>query len=257
MPSPAPKKSLGQHFLRDAQAIRRICAAIPAGSDILEIGPGPGAMTESLLKQARRLCLIEMDDRFAAAWTERSMREPHLSVVHGDVMQCLEETVAAFQPQWIAGNLPYNLSGPLTAKLAALKLAGGMVLMYQREVADRIAAEPGSKVYGGLSVLVRHHYQVRRLLVLPPGAFSPPPKVHSAVILLTPHGRKPRCSFASLQSAVRLAFAHRRKTIANNLRGRLNAEDLEAIGIDPGLRPEQLDYDAFSRIAIRLASRSG
>jgi len=246
------KKALGQHFLHDHNAIRRIVEAIPVGATAIEIGPGPGAITETLLKRVGRLTVIEMDDRFAARWQGEADKNQSLSVIHGDVMQELEAAVAAVQPDWIAGNLPYNLSGPLTAMLAAYRLSGGMVLMYQREVAERIAANPGSKTYGGLSVLVRHYYDVKRLLTLPPGAFSPPPKVHSAVILLTPHGKTPSCAYPSLQKTVRQGFAHRRKTIANNFRGFITADQFEAIGIDPRKRPEQLDYDCWVNITNQL-----
>lgn len=246
------KKSLGQHFLRDHNAIRRITSAVPEGAKTIEIGPGPGAITESLLARAGSLTVIEMDDRFAANWTAIADNNPKLSVIHGDVMERLDDAVKTIQPEWIAGNLPYNISGPLTAKLAGFHLSGGMVLMYQREVADRIASEPGSKVYGGLSVLARHYYDVKRLLTLPPGAFAPPPKVHSAVILMTPHGREPACHYSNLQKTVRQGFAHRRKTILNNFRGDLSAEAFEAIDIDPRKRPEQLDYNAWVRITNAL-----
>jgi len=133
-----------------------------------------------------------------------------------------------------------------------LQLSGGMVLMYQREVGNRIRADAGSKTYGGLSVLARHFYDVKRLLVLPPGAFNPPPKVHSAVLLLTPHGRTPTCGYADLQSTVRSGFAHRRKTIANNFRGVVDAAGWEKLDIDAGARPERLDYAAWARLALWL-----
>jgi len=250
------KKSLGQHFLVDRSAIARIAHAIPEGANTLEIGPGRGAITESLLKRVGALTLIELDDALAGMWLERSQSEAKLSVVHGDVMKELALTVAEKSPQWIAGNLPYNISGPLSAALFSLNLSGGMVLMYQREVADRIAADSGSKTYGGLSVLARHFYDVKRLLVLPPGAFNPPPKVHSAVLLLTPHGREPACDFDALQRTVRQGFAHRRKTINNNFRGDMNPEDWATVSIDPGTRPEQLDYPSWSRLATFLASKA-
>jgi len=246
------KKSLGQHFLRDHNAIRRIVQSIPEGASAIEIGPGPGAITEALLRRVTSLTVIEMDDDFAAHWQGVAKENARLAVIHGDVMQELDGAVASVRPEWIAGNLPYNLSGPLTAMLAAYPLSGGMVLMYQREVAERIAADPGSKTYGGLSVLVRHFYDVKRLLSLPPGAFSPPPKVHSAVILLTSHGREPSCDYAVLQKSVRQGFAHRRKTIVNNFRGCITAQQFEAMGIDPRKRPEQLDYDNWARIARQL-----
>ncbi|TLS68557.1 ribosomal RNA small subunit methyltransferase A [Mariprofundus erugo] len=248
------KKALGQHFLRDQQAIRRIAGAVAEGSRVIEIGPGPGAITEALLARVGELTVIEMDDRFAAHWQQRAVTRPGLQVMHGDVMKLLFAAVEQAAPQWIAGNLPYNLSGPLTAMLASVPLDGGMVLMYQREVAERICAEPGSKVYGGLSVLARHHYEVKRLLTLPPGAFSPPPKVHSAVIVLLPHHRIPPCDYAQLQKAVRQGFAHRRKTIANNFRGEISAEQFEAVGIDPRHRPEQLDYHAWVKITGLLSA---
>ncbi|OIQ01920.1 MAG: ribosomal RNA small subunit methyltransferase A [Zetaproteobacteria bacterium CG06_land_8_20_14_3_00_59_53] len=250
------KKSLGQHFLVDRSAIARIANAIPEGTATLEIGPGRGAITEALLQRVGALTLIELDDALAAMWLERSESEPKLHLVHGDVMKELGPTVADKAPQWIAGNLPYNISGPLSAALFSLHLSGGMVLMYQREVADRIAADAGSKTYGGLSVLARHFYNVKRLLLLPPGAFNPPPKVHSAVLLLTPHGQQPACDFDALQRTVRQGFAHRRKTINNNFRGDMDAADWATVGIDPGTRPEQLDYPAWSRLATFLASRS-
>lgn len=247
------KKSLGQHFLHDQHAIARIAKAVPTDAIAIEIGPGRGAITEALLRHVGKLTVIEMDDQFAAHWQEVAENNAKLSVIHGDVMQEIEMVVNDVQPDWIAGNLPYNLSGPLTAKLAALSVSGGMVLMYQREVAERIAADPGSKTYGGLSVLVRHHYNVQRLLTLPPGAFSPPPKVHSAVILLTPHGRVPACDYALLQKTVRQGFAHRRKTIFNNFRKELSAEQFEAIDINPRQRPEQLGYQQWVKISLLLS----
>ncbi|MDQ6971073.1 MAG: 16S rRNA (adenine(1518)-N(6)/adenine(1519)-N(6))-dimethyltransferase RsmA, partial [Mariprofundaceae bacterium] len=226
------KKALGQHFLVDRSAIARIAAAIPEGARALEIGPGRGAITDALLQRVGCLSLIEKDDNLAAMWQEKADTRDNLIVVHGDVMEALADTVGAQQPQWIAGNLPYNISGPLSAALFALTLSGGMVLMYQREVADRINADAGSKTYGGLSVLARHFYDVKRLLVLPPGAFAPPPKVHSAVLLFTPHGREPVCPFDDLQRTVRQGFAHRRKTIHNNFRGEVYADDWAALNID-------------------------
>jgi 16S rRNA (adenine1518-N6/adenine1519-N6)-dimethyltransferase len=254
---PRAKKALGQHFLVDRAAIARIAGAVPEGAAVLEIGPGRGAITGALLGRAGRLTLIEKDDDLAEMWQQRAESEARLTLLHGDVLELLLAAVAEHRPEWIAGNLPYNISGPLSAMLFSLHLAGGMVLMYQREVAERIAASPGGREYGGLSVLARHYYDVKRLLVLPPGAFSPPPRVHSAVLLLTPHGRPPACDYADLQQTVRRGFAHRRKTIANNFRGTLDAAGFETLGIDPGARPEQLDYEAWSRLAQLLSTKAG
>ncbi|MFQ5581684.1 MAG: 16S rRNA (adenine(1518)-N(6)/adenine(1519)-N(6))-dimethyltransferase RsmA [Mariprofundaceae bacterium] len=249
---PLAKKALGQHFLNDPQAIRRIVEAVPSGARVMEIGPGLGALTEPLLKHVSRLAVIEKDRRFAEQWQQRAKEVPKLLVEQGDVLTEEDKLIGRFQPEWIVGNLPYNISGPLMAKLAATPLAGGMVLMFQREVAERILAKPFNKTYGRLSVLVRHHYDVKRLLKLPPGAFAPPPQVHSAVVVLTAHGRRPPCTFDALQEAVRQGFAHRRKTIANNFRGVLTGADWMEMVIDPDSRPERLDYMAWTRIAKRL-----
>jgi len=250
------KKALGQHFLKDKKAIWTISEAVPMGASAIEIGPGPGAITEPLLERVQSLTVIEKDDRFASHWQQRSTERAGLSVMHGDVLKELEGGIHTHQPEWIVGNLPYNISGPLTAQLAGHALPGGMILMYQREVGERIMAGPGSKVYGGLSVLVRHYYHVKRLLTLPPGAFSPPPKVHSVVLLLTPHGNSPKCEYAALQKMVRKGFTHRRKTIANNMKGLLSAEQLALIGIDPKLRPEQLGYDAWVEITLATHAKT-
>ena len=245
-------KALGQHFLVSQKAIRTIAEAIPVGETAIEIGPGPGAITTSVLERVKHLTIIEKDDRFAEFWQKKTSEHLNLSVAHGDVMELLDDVVTQDNPQWIVGNLPYNISGPLTASLASFSLSGGMVLMYQREVGQRITAEPGSKVYGGLSVLVRHFYHPKKLIILPPGAFNPPPKVHSMVIQLLPHGKEPKCAYDDLQKTVRQGFAHRRKTIYNQFRGQLTQEDYLSIGLDPKKRPEQLAYDDWVQITLLL-----
>jgi len=250
------KKSLGQHFLVDRSAIARIASAIPEAANTLEIGPGRGAITDALLARVGHLTLVEKDNDLAEMWKNRAASEDKLSLVHGDVLKCLNDVVQSHQPDWIAGNLPYNISGPLSAALFGLHLCGGMVLMYQREVANRIRADAGSKTYGGLSVLARHFYDVKRLIVLPPGAFNPPPKVHSAVLLFTPHGRTPTCDYADLQSTVRSGFMHRRKTIANNFRGVVDADGWKKLAIDAGARPERLDYAAWARLNLLLTQKT-
>lgn len=245
-------KALGQHFLRDRNAINKIAHSLPIGAHAIEIGPGPGAITNALLERVDRLTVIEKDDRFAEVWRQEGEHNPKLRVVHGDVLKVLQETVTDFKPDWIAGNLPYNISGPLTALLSSLHVSGGMVLMYQREVGQRIMADPGSRTYGGLSVLVRHHYNVKRLLTLPPGAFAPPPKVHSVVLQLLPHGNPPECEWSHLQRCVRIGFAHRRKTLRNNFRNFLSVDAITALDIDPGARAEQLAYPAWVRLSNEM-----
>jgi len=247
------KKALGQHFLKDQHAIRRMVDAIPEGRRVLEIGPGSGALTHGLLSRSAKLVVVEKDDQLAGFWQEQALAEENLSVLHGDIMLVLDQVVREFEPDWVIGNLPYNISGPLTAGLAGLPPFEGMLLMYQHEVAERIRAEPGSRVYGGLSVLTRHHYHVSRLFRLPPGAFRPPPKVHSSVLLFQPHAALPKCTYGELQQTVRHGFMHRRKTIANNFRNLIGPEQWENLAIDPGARPETLDYPAWVRISLMLA----
>ncbi|RMH52762.1 MAG: ribosomal RNA small subunit methyltransferase A [Zetaproteobacteria bacterium] len=251
---PRARKSLGQHFLVDRRAITAIVSAIPEGSSVLEIGPGRGALTRPLLRRAGRLVVIEKDDRLAAEWQRVAEEWAGLRVIHGDVMEELEATLCRHRPDWIVGNLPYNISGPLTARLVARTLPGGMVLMYQKEVADRIGAEPGcGRGCGAIGVISRYCWRITRLLRLPPGAFAPPPRVHSAVLRFTPNGRSFDAeAFAALQRCVRTGFAHRRKTIANNLRGRIEPEMLRGCGIDPALRPEQLTQAQWLRLAAAL-----
>ncbi|MDQ6962363.1 MAG: 16S rRNA (adenine(1518)-N(6)/adenine(1519)-N(6))-dimethyltransferase RsmA [Mariprofundaceae bacterium] len=248
------KKSLGQHFLHDQHVIRRIVEAVPAQSTVIEIGPGRGALTHQMLKRQQKLTLIEKDHRLVEYWQEEAKQHP-LSVQSGDVMDLFETVFDTVQPEWVVGNLPYNISGPLTALLCSRISSGGMVLMYQKEVADRIAAESGSKTCGSLSILARHHYNIKRLIRVSPGAFSPPPRVHSAVLLLTPHHKEPKCSYQRLQKTVRHGFAHRRKTLRNNFRDLINLEQWDEIQINPTKRPEQLNYDAWVQICIWLEGR--
>jgi len=237
---------------KDRSAIDRIANAVTEGANVVEIGPGPGAITELLLDRVAKLTVIEKDNRFAEHWQQRAEENGKLAVVHGDVLDVLEKSVTQAGADWVLGNLPYNISGPLTARLAALNLSGGMVLMYQKEVADRIVSGPGGRIYGSLSVMVRHHYEPKRLMVIPPGAFSPPPKVHSAVVTLTPHKRRPPCDIRALEATVREGFRHRRKTIANNFKGKLKGVDWMELVIDPDSRPETLPYAKWAAIAHRL-----
>ncbi len=255
VPLPA-NKALGQHFLRNESAISRIVHAVPAGASVLEIGPGSGAITVPLAAHAGGLTLIEKDDRFAKHWQQYCNQRADFYLIHNDVLSCLPDALASHQTQWIVGNLPYNISGPLTALMSSMSLSGGMVLMYQREVGERILAGPGSKTYGGLSVLVRHYYTVSRLLSLPPGAFSPPPKVHSVVLRLLPHGQPPPCPWDALQRCVRVGFAHRRKTLRNNFRHLFTPEEISSLGIDPGKRAEQLAYSSWTRLANAMLGKT-
>lgn len=248
------KKSLGQHFLHDQHVIRRIVEAVPESCTVIEIGPGRGALTHQLLQRQHQLTLIEKDQRLVTYWQEEAQKQS-INVQAGDVLDIFAPVFSNVQPQWIIGNLPYNISGPLTALLCAHEVSGGMVLMYQKEVADRIAAESGSKTCGSLSILARHFYDIKRLLRVAPGSFSPPPNVQSAVLLLTPHGKKTLCSYTRLQKTVRQGFAHRRKTLRNNFRDNIELEQWEDIGIPANKRPEQLPYNDWVKISVWLEKK--
>jgi len=248
------KKSLGQHFLIDPHAISTIANAIDVGATAVEIGPGRGAITDLLRQRASELVLIEKDDALAEYWRKQANDDDRLQIAHGDVMKLLEPVVRHHQPQWIVGNLPYNISGPLTAMLVARNLTGGMVLRYQKEVVKRIAAEPGcGKVCGGISVISRYCWNIEILLTLPADAFDPPPKVASAVLRFTPNGRRfDQDTFTALQQCVRTGFTHRRKTLHNNFRGICDAALWDQCEIDPGSRPERLSLEQWLRLATRL-----
>ncbi|RME81407.1 MAG: ribosomal RNA small subunit methyltransferase A, partial [Zetaproteobacteria bacterium] len=177
------KKSLGQHFLIDRRAIERIVGAVPPGSTVLEIGPGRGALTLPLCARAAKVVAVEKDDALAAWWQAHAPK--NLLLVHADALDLLPELLDAHAPDAIVGNLPYNISGPLTALLVEHARAP-MVLMYQQEVAERICAKPGARAYGRLTALVAYRWRAELWFRLPPEAFRPRPKVRSAVVRFRP-----------------------------------------------------------------------
>lgn len=251
------KKSLGQHFLRDQSAVRRIVdmLGIEEGDHVLEIGPGPGALT-GLLRESRcaRLTLLEKDDRFAAL--HAAAPRQGLEVVHGDAMAYPWESLA--EPCRIVGNLPYNVASPLMWDIVS-RASGYVraVFMIQKEVADRILAGPGSKTYGALSAWIQSFAVPRKGFVVRPGAFAPPPKVDSAVIALHP---LPPDDFpqdpASLAALLKICFQQRRKQLQSILRASFPGEkvlsSLEKVGISPARRPETLTPKEFQNLALRL-----
>ena len=220
---------------------------------MLEIGPGSGALTEHLLPRAAMLVVVEKDCHWASFWQARA--HERLLAVHGDALDLVEDLVIRHALDWVVGNLPYHISGPLMAKIAGLALAG-VVVMVQQEVAERIAAPPGSRAFSRLSALVRHHYHPEITLRLGPGAFFPPPKVHSAVVRLRATPPLP-VPFAHYAETVRIGFAHPRKTLRNNLRGWLTAEAIAALGLDPGMRPQAVPPEGWAEIAQARLKSSG
>jgi 16S rRNA (adenine1518-N6/adenine1519-N6)-dimethyltransferase len=251
------KKSLGQHFLHERGVIEKMLLAIDPkpGDRFVEIGPGQGALTFPLLDRHGSLTAIEFDRDLLEPLTAAAQAHGELALIHSDVMDANFTGLAAMPPGGqirLVGNLPYNLSSPIL--FHALDHAAAirdMHFMLQKEVVDRMAASPGSKVYGRLSVMLQAYCRVTALFKVPPGAFRPPPKVDSAVVRLVP---KPTSEIdivdpARFAAVVRAAFGQRRKTLRNALGGVCEASEIVAAGIDPQARAEQLAVADFVRLA--------
>lgn len=262
---PPARKRFGQHFLEPAWVKKLIGAVAPQSDDtFLEIGPGRGALTVPLAERAGRVVAIEIDRDLAEALPSKV--PPHVKVIEGDFLDADLEAVLGGErrPVRVVGNLPYNVSSPILFKLLRAagegRLLSDATLMLQKEVADRLAAPPGSGDYGALAIQVAVTADVERLLTLPPGAFRPPPKVTSAVVQL--RFRPPAVDVgdpAVFERIVRGVFLQRRKTIQNALKpvadslGRTAADLLARAGIDPGRRPETLtvgELGALSRAVL-------
>jgi 16S rRNA (adenine1518-N6/adenine1519-N6)-dimethyltransferase len=249
------RKRFGQHFLHDPGVIRRIIDTVApsAGERIVEVGPGRGALTWGLLERVRRLEVIEIDRDLARA-LEADPRAKAGLVVH--VENVLDTDFVRLRgagaPLRVVGNLPYNISTPLLFRLLAQRAAiSDMYFMLQKEVVDRMAAQPGSKDYGRLTVMLAAVAEVEALFDVGPGAFQPRPKVWSAIVRLRPteHPRFEMGRDGVLRALVTAAFSHRRKTLRNSLKGLLTSQDIESCGIDPQLRPETLAPAQFGLLA--------
>ena len=250
MPAGRARKRFGQHFLHDPGVIRRIVEAIgPAeGQAILEIGPGRGAITEALIAAGTALTAVEIDRDLAA----------ELAAKHGERLKLITTDILRFdlqslpvRPVRVVGNLPYNISTPvLFHLLAQLDHIEAMVFMLQREVAERLAAAPDNKTYGRLTVNMQLSCNVQYLFTVPPGAFNPPPKVTSAVVVLRPRPMRPTPEVQrTLNKLLVQAFARRRKRVSNAMAGFLDAADFITLDLDPGLRPENLAPEDYLRCA--------
>ena len=257
------KPRLGQNFLHDTQAIERIANALGdvGGETVVEIGPGQGAITGALAARAAHVIAIELDASLAGLLRAKFPPD-RLTVIDADVLEVDFAAIAANTGRRlaVAGNLPYYITSPILLKLACSHAAlDRAVLMVQREVADRIVAAPGSRDYGVLSVSVQMYGPVKRLFTLPPGAFSPPPDVHSTVFRwrFAPRFAELGVEEESFLRFARQVFAHKRKTLANNLRAAgLGPEAiLSALGaasIPPQARAEALSIEELARLWIRL-----
>jgi 16S rRNA (adenine1518-N6/adenine1519-N6)-dimethyltransferase len=249
-----PRKRFGQHFLCDTHILKRIVDAIaPKASDtLIEIGPGEGALTLPLLAAAGRLTAIELDRDLIEPLRRRAANAGELSIIQQDVLTVDFADLAQGAMLRIAGNLPYNISTPILFHcLQYARMIGDMHFMLQKEVVERMAAPPGGKVYGRLSVMLQLRCRVEPLFDVPPGAFRPPPKVDSAVVRLVPLAAREieHIDFPRVERLVRAAFGQRRKTLANALRGLIDAERLAAAGIDARARAEQLAPTEFAALA--------
>lgn len=259
------KKSLGQHFLHERGVVDKLVMAIDPrpGDRIVEIGPGQGALTFPLLDRHGAVTAIEFDRDLLEPLTAAAKSHGDLTLINSDVMNVDFTALAGGTPFRLVGNLPYNLSSPiLFHALDHAAVVRDMHFMLQKEVVDRMAAGPGSKVYGRLSVMLQAYCTVTALFKVAPGAFRPPPKVDSAVVRLVPHPRgqvgidDPR-RFADI---VRAAFGQRRKTLRNALSSVCAADEIVRAGIDPQSRAEQLavaDFVALANLAAAPPAAGG
>jgi 16S rRNA (adenine1518-N6/adenine1519-N6)-dimethyltransferase len=256
-----PRKSFGQNFLHDPSIIRRILSAVAPGPEdrLVEIGPGQGAITKGLLQASGRLDVVELDRNLIEPLARSCADLGELRIHNADALDFDLCSLYPGERLRLVGNLPYNISTPLLFRfLDQADCIGDMHFMLQKEVVERIAAVPGSKVYGRLSVMIQVSCRAEPLFRVGPGAFIPAPKVSSAFHRLTPYRPLPAplLDAALLSRLVARAFAQRRKTLRNSLKGLIDTDLLQAQGIDPGQRAEELSVQTFVGLA-NAASRLG
>ncbi len=246
--------------MHDRGIIAQMIAAIGPQTDesFLEIGPGQGALTKPLLASGVQLTALEIDRDLAKRLRDRYQNNENFRLIEGDALtQPLTPLLPAHGKLRVVGNLPYNLSTPLLFHLTAPEpRLQDLHLLLQREVVVRIAAEPGNRDYGRLSVMIQARCQVDPLFDVPPGAFTPAPSVTSRFVRLRPHATSPlpEVDDGSLARVVAAAFGQRRKTLRNALNGLLSVEAIIAADIDPATRAEQIDLAGFGRLARQLQS---
>lgn len=250
---------LGQHFLRDERVVKTILAAaeLKSSDTALEIGPGKGVLTELLADRVRGLTAVELDGKLATRLCEKFKNRPHIRIIQGDILK-VDLSAISPRPIKILGNLPYSITSPIFEKLMPWPGWGVAVFLIQREVAERIKSQPGSRTYGILTLAVQLFAEVESVLQVKPGAFAPPPDVLSSVIRLR---RKetpllPQAFVPDFFDLAHGAFAHRRKTVANSLAlfTRLRREEIEKWlarhEVDPRARAETLGLQDYARLAI-------
>jgi 16S rRNA (adenine1518-N6/adenine1519-N6)-dimethyltransferase len=256
---PRAKKRFGQHFLTDRHYVERIVQAIaPSRSDaMVEIGPGTGILTRELVKHVAHLHVVEID-RDLAAGLRREFPGDALTVHQADALEFDFDSLPA--PLRVVGNLPYNVSTPILFRVAALAdRLRDAVFMLQKEVVERMVARPSTPEYGRLSVMLQYRFDMALALRVPPGAFTPPPKVDSAVVRMVPLGRDRMCANdeALFERIVAAAFSQRRKMLRGALRGMVAPQVFEAAGIDASRRGETLSVAQFVALADSALTRAG
>ena len=247
------KKAYGQHFLLDLNVTRKIArlAQVGAGDHVIEVGPGPGGLTRALLETGARVTTIEKDERFRQILDEIAAISLCINMIFEDALRVDEAQIAAGQPAHVVSNLPYNVGTPLLIKwLTGPWTPASLTLMFQREVADRITEGPGEDAYGRLAVIVQATCKARRVMDVPARAFSPPPKVESAVVRLEPLAIRPSPGrLDALQKITAAAFGQRRKMLRSSLKLMGGERLIEAAGLDPQARAETIPVAGFLALA--------
>ncbi|HRJ26162.1 MAG TPA: 16S rRNA (adenine(1518)-N(6)/adenine(1519)-N(6))-dimethyltransferase RsmA [Fimbriimonadaceae bacterium] len=251
-----PQKKLGQHFLCSEKVVRAVCDRVQGAAGILEIGPGPGALTAPLSQQAQKLIAWELDPIAVSALTETA---PQAEVHFGDVLLAdLRADLARLpEPRALVSNMPYNITGPLLGKIAEVRdLFTRAVLMMQLEVGSRILAQAGDSHAGALSILMQDPFEISKVIRVPPGAFYPPPKVESIVLELIPRPASASAASDLFPRLVRSGFSQPRKTLANNLRDWIAPDQLHPLlvelGLSPQVRPHELGLDSWRKLHEKL-----
>jgi len=256
-----PRKRFGQNFLHDKMVIQRIVNNINPrqGDHIVEIGPGEGALTELVLDKIGAMDVVELDRDLIPLLKIRFVMQEGLTIHQADALKfnfCeLKENEKKLR---IIGNLPYNISTPLLFHLFDNShCIQDMHFMLQKEVVDRIVAKPGDSSYGRLGIMMQYYCRSEYVFTVKPGAFRPPPKVDSAIVRLIPHKKPPVevNDFDTFSKIVNFSFTQRRKTLRNILKGKLEASQIEDLGIEPTIRPERLSLQDFTKIANRLSTQ--
>lgn len=253
-----PRKRFGQHFLRDESIIQSIVASIAPKPDhhLVEIGPGQGAMTLPLLREAGKLDVVEIDRDLIEPLREKCARQGGLTLYNADALRFdFLQLQQDQRPLRLTGNLPYNISTPLIFHLITFaEHILDMHFMLQKEVALRLAARPHTADYGRLSIMVQYHCDVQILFDVDPLAFDPPPRVQSSIVRLIPYRHKPYVakSFEHFSQLVKIAFSQRRKTLRNNLKKLIDLSQPLGYELDMNRRPEELSVSEFVELSNAL-----